>query len=100
AVGQLDHLFKQPVRGVESRMHVPQRTGAAELRERKRAGGKSLGYITGIVDAQHEKRYAARIRPLQRRKPVTDLLETGIETLRQNVDVVAERLGGAMERLI
>src|ERR1700736_6509030 len=42
AVRQLDHLFQAAVRRVEGRVHVPQRTGAAEFRKRKRAGGKSL----------------------------------------------------------
>src|SRR6185312_14535310 len=40
AVRQLDDLLEQAVRRIERRMHVPQRAGAAEFREREGAGGK------------------------------------------------------------
>ncbi len=61
---------------------------------------KSLGDIAGVVDAQQEERHAARVRPLQRGQAVTDLLEAGIEALRQHMDVVAQRFRGGMERLV
>src|SRR6185312_13222563 len=66
AVGQLDHLLQQSVGRIERRMHVPERAGAAEFGKRKRAGGKTLRYVAGIVNAQEEEGNAARIRPLQR----------------------------------
>ena len=100
AVGQFDHLFEQAVRRVEGRMHVPQRAGAAEFRERKRAGGESFGDVAGIVDAQQEERHAPRVRPLQRGQAMAHLFEAGVEALRQHVDVVVQRLGRAVERLI
>ncbi len=38
-----------------------------------------LETLPGIVDAQQEKRDAARIRPLQRGQAMTDLLEAGAD---------------------
>ena len=58
---------------------------------------RSLGDVAGIVDAQHEERHAARIGPLQRGQAMADLLEAGIEALRQHVHVVAQRLRGGVE---
>src|ERR1700742_3116919 len=81
AVGQFDNLLEQPVRRVEGRVHVPQRTGTAEFRKRKRAGGKPLRHVTGVVDAQQEEWNAARVRSLQGGQAMTDLFEAGIETL-------------------
>src|SRR5262249_7018136 len=66
AVRQLDDLGDQAVRRLEGRVHIPERTGAAELGERKCAGGESLRYVAGAIDPQHEERNAARVRPLQR----------------------------------
>src|SRR5260221_3889091 len=100
AVWQFDHLFQQPVRRVEGRMHVPQRTSAAEFREWKSARGKSFRDVAGVIDAQQKERHAARVRPLQGSEAVADLLEPGIEALRQHVDVVAELLRGSMKGLI
>ena len=87
AVGQFDDLLEQAVGGVEGRMHVPQRTGAAEFRKRKGAGGKPLRHVAGIIDAQQEERHAARIGPLQRGQAMADLLEAGIEAQRQHMEV-------------
>src|SRR3569833_2026870 len=100
AVGQFDDLLQQAVRRVEGGMHVPERAGAAEFREWKRAGGEPLRDVARIVHPQQEERYTARVRPLQRGEAVADLLEAGVEATRQNVLVVAERLSRAQERLI
>src|SRR5947209_16879387 len=78
-------------------MHVPERTGAAKLRERESAGRKALRDVAGVVDAEQEERNTARVRPLQRREPMTDLLEAGIEALCQQMDVVVERFGSGEE---
>src|SRR5215510_16097575 len=62
AVRQLDDLGDQAIRRLEGCVHVPERTGAAELRERKRAGGEALRHVAGAVDPQHEEWNAARVR--------------------------------------
>src|SRR5206468_11973824 len=64
------------------------------------AGRKALRHVAGVVDAEQEERNTARVRPLQRREPMTDLLEAGIEALSQQMDVVVERFGSGEERRI
>src|SRR5258708_40073115 len=81
-------------------MHVPKRPSAGEFREWKRARGKSFRDVAGVIDPQQKKRHAAGVRPLQGGEAVADLLEPGIEALRQHVDVVAELLRGSMKGLI
>ena len=81
-------------------MHVPQRAGAAEFREREGAGRKPFRDVAGIVHAQQEERHAARVRSLQRGETVADLLEAGTEAARQHLQIVAKLLGGGEERLI
>ena len=49
AVGQLDHLFQQAVRRVESRMHVPQRAGAAEFENGKVPDEKRLETLPALL---------------------------------------------------
>ena len=81
-------------------MHVPARAGAAEAREVQPAGAVALGDVAGMIDPDHEERHALRTRLLQGGQPVADLLEAGLETLHQDLDVVAQRRRRPVERLI
>src|SRR5882724_11201574 len=99
-VRQLDDLRDQAVGRLESRMHVPERTGTAELRERKRARGEALRDVAGAINPQHEKRNAARVRTLQGGEAMADLLEPGAEAMGEQCDVVAERFGSLVETTI
>jgi len=49
-----------------------------------------LGDVAGAVDAGKEDRHALQPRPLQRRKPMTDLLQRSAEPGGEKLDVVAQ----------
>src|SRR5690349_24230554 len=89
AVGKLDHLLQEAIGRVKGGVNIPQRAGAAEFGEWEGAGGEAFGDVAGVVDTQQEERNAARIRPLQGGEAMTDLLEAGVEALRQHMHVVA-----------
>ena len=61
---------------------------------------KTASRRAGIVDPQQEERRAAGVRPLQGGQAVADLLEAGIEALRQHLDVIAQRFRGGVKRLV
>ncbi|MNT92531.1 hypothetical protein D3C72_2338350 [compost metagenome] len=70
-------------------MGVPQGTGSAETGELQTRRAVPLGDVAGPVDAGEEDRHALQPRPLQRREPMTDLLQRGAEAGGEKLDVVA-----------
>jgi len=99
-VGQFDDLLEQAVRRVEGRVHIPQRTVPPNFENGKVPEENRLETLPALSTRQQEERHAARVRPLQCGQAMTDLLEAGIETLRQHMDIVAERFRRGMEGLI
>jgi len=97
AVGQLDDLLEQAVPAYRSRVHIPQRAGAAEFENGESAGGNRFDTLPALSTRKRKK---GMPRALGRCKVVRrwpDLLEAGIEALRQHVDIIAERLRGGMK---
>lgn len=100
AIRRLRKLADDPAGRLEGLVHVPERTGRTETGELQLGGAVALGDVAGPVDPREEDRNAFLPRPLQRRKPMTDLLQRGTETGCKKLHVVAQIARGFQERLV
>ena len=100
AVGGLGELAEEAARGLERLVDVPERAGAAEARELEARRRVALGDGPGLVDADEVEGNAAGAGALQGREALADLLDRGLEDLRQRLEVVAERTRRLGEALV
>ena len=89
-IGQLGSLQQQLFRRAECFVYVPAGTGAAVFGKLHAAGRQPFGNIAGIVNAQEEKRNAARMGGIQARQAVANLLEAGTKSASKQVQVMAK----------